>query len=113
MLIAPKVGGIKVKGGMIKADGQLAGTPSVLLDAIALILTEDAANGLCGDCAAVDFVADAFAHLKAIGNTDGAKPLLSRAGVEPDDGVTALDSRFLKAASQRFFDREFKVRHLP
>ena len=30
MLIAPKVGGIKVKGGTLKADGQLAGTPSVL-----------------------------------------------------------------------------------
>ena len=27
MLIAPKVGGIKVKGGTLAADGQLAGTP--------------------------------------------------------------------------------------
>ena len=29
MLIAPKVGGIPVKGGKLEADGQLAGTPSV------------------------------------------------------------------------------------
>jgi catalase len=39
MLIAPKVGGIKVRGGTLKADGQLAGTPSILFDAVALVLT--------------------------------------------------------------------------
>lgn len=48
MLIAPKVGGIKVKGGTLAAEGQLAGTPSVLLDAVALMLTKDAATKLCG-----------------------------------------------------------------
>ena len=41
MLVAPKVGGIKVKGGTLKAEGQLAGTPSVLFDAVALILTRE------------------------------------------------------------------------
>ncbi len=46
MLIAPKVGGIPVKGGTLEADGQLAGTPSVLLDAIALVLTTQAAKKL-------------------------------------------------------------------
>ena len=44
MLIAPKVGGIPVKGGTLEADGQLAGTPSVLLDAIALVLSSKAAK---------------------------------------------------------------------
>ena len=47
VLIAPKVGGIPVKGGTLKADGQLAGTPSVLFDAIALVLTTQAAKKLC------------------------------------------------------------------
>src|SRR3546814_12293746 len=45
-LVAPKVGGIKVKGGTLKADGQLAGSPSVLFDAVASILTEEQAKAL-------------------------------------------------------------------
>ena len=113
MLIAPKVGGINVKGGVLAAEGQLAGTPSVLLDAVALILTKEAATKLCGESAAVDFVSDAFVHLKAIGHSDGAQPLLDKANVVPDDGVTPLDASFIKAAAKRFYDREPSVRLLP
>ncbi len=43
MVIAPKVGGAKMSDGKKQAaDAQLAGCPSVLLDAVALILDEDA-----------------------------------------------------------------------
>src|SRR6185295_8444710 len=112
MLIAPKVGGISVKGGTLKADGQLAGTPSVLLDAIAVILSKKAATQLASDGAAVQFVMDAFGHLKAIGHNAEAKPLLDRAGVKPDAGVTDLSAAFVKAAARRFYDREPKVRDL-
>ena len=55
---------------------------------------------------------DAFGHLKAIGHTPEAKPLLDKAGVEPDDGVTELGNSFIAAAGTRFFDREPKVRRL-
>lgn len=113
MLIAPKVGGLKVKGGMLEAGGQLAGTPSVLFDAIALVLTPAAAIRLCGESAAVDFVSDAFVHLKAIGHSDAAQPLLDKAGVVPDEGVTSLDSSFIKAAARRFPAREPSVHILP
>jgi len=75
MLVAPRVGGIKVKGGTLEADGQLAGTPSVLLDAVALIVTTERAEKLCSDGAAVQFVMDAFAHLKTIGSDDNASAL--------------------------------------
>src|SRR3546814_12032030 len=51
-LVAPKVGGIKVKGGTLKADGQLAGSPSVLFDAVASVLTEAQATVLGKDGAA-------------------------------------------------------------
>ncbi len=112
MLVAPKVGGIKVKGGTLKADGQLAGTPSVLFDAVALVLTREAAAKLAEEGAAVDFVRDAFGHLKAIGCTPDADPLLDKAGIVRDEGVTALDKKFIGAASRRFFDREPKVRTL-
>jgi catalase len=112
MLIAPKVGATKVKGGTLKADGQLAGTPSCTLDAIALVLSEEAAATLARDGAAVQFVMDAFGHLKAIGHSAGAAALLAKAGVERDDGVTGLDKAFASAAARRFHDREPKVRSL-
>ena len=91
MLIAPKVGGLKVKGGTLKADGQLAGSPSVLFDAVALVLAPEAAAKLCKEGAAVQFVMDAFGHVKTIGHDAGAKALLDKAGVEPDAGVVGLE----------------------
>ncbi len=109
-LVAPKVGGIATTKGPLKADGQLAGSPSVLFDAVALVLSPEGAAVLTGEAAAVQFVMDAFAHCKAIGADKGAKALLDKAGVEPDDGVTALGADFIAAAGQRFWDREAKVR---
>ena len=112
VLVAPKVGGIKVTGGTLKADGQLAGSPSVLFDAVALVLTKAAAVKLASDSAAVGFVMDAFVHLKTIGHDDGSRPLLQKAGVVDDDGVVML-AEFLDIAPQRHWDREPKVRVLP
>lgn len=46
-IIATKVGGVKLAdGSMLAADGQLAGTPSVLFDAVAIILSEKGAKAL-------------------------------------------------------------------
>ena len=111
LLIAPKVGGLEVKGGTLKADGQLAGSPSVLFDAVALVLAPEAAARLCKEGAAVQFVMDAFGHVKTIGHDAGAKALLDKAGVEPDAGVVSLD-QFAKVAPKRHWDREPKVRML-
>lgn len=113
MLIAPKIGGIKVDGGTLEADGQLAGTPSVLLDAVALVLTKEAAEKLTTDSAAVDFVCDAWAHLKAIGHDEGARLLVDHCHVPADaDGVTDTGASFVDNAALRFFDREPDVRDL-
>jgi catalase len=113
VLIAPKIGGAKLADGMmLKADGQLAGTPSQTVDAIALVLSEKGARMLLKDAAAIQFVMDAFGHLKAIGASAAAQPLLARAGVEVDSGVTGLGEGFLAAAAKRFWDREAKVRPL-
>nr|WP_233141317.1 catalase [Haematobacter missouriensis] len=103
--VAPKVGGLSLEGGKMKADGQLAGSPSVLFDAVALVLTAEAAKKLSRNGAAVAFVVDAFSHLKAIGLNDGAKTLLDRAGVEAGPGVTGLDG-LVEAATQRYWERE-------
>lgn len=69
------------------------GGPSILFDAVALVLSEEAANRLTGEATARDFVADAFAHCKFIGFTAGAMPLLAKAGIEPemDEGLIPLD----------------------
>lgn len=111
-LIAPQLKGIKVKGGTLDADGQLAGTPSCTVDAVAIVLTEKAAKDLCKEGAAVQFVMDAFAHLKAIGHSEGATSLLDKAGVVAGDGVFDLGANFLKAAGTRFYEREPSVRKL-
>jgi catalase len=109
--VAPKVGGLKLKGGMMKAHGQLAGSPSVLFDAVAVILSPEAAARLAKDGAAVQFVMDAFGHVKTIGHDAGAKELLDKAGVEADAGIVGLDN-FAKIAPKRHWDREPKVRTL-
>ncbi len=112
VVIAPKIGGATLSDGShAPADAQLAGCPSVLLDAVALVLNGTSAERLSKDGAAVQFVMDAFAHLKAIGHSDEARPLLEKAGVIPDAGVVGLSGKaFVRAASTRYFDREPKVR---
>jgi catalase len=84
-IVAPKVGGaMAADGTMFPAQHMIDGGPSVLFDAVALLLTEESASRLTGEAAAKDFVSDAFAHLKFIAFTPGAVPLMTKAGVEPD-----------------------------
>ena len=68
-------------GTTITANGQLAGTPSQLFDAVAVILSADATAMLVKEAAAVQWVMDAFGHLKAIGYNKEAQPLLDKAGI--------------------------------
>jgi len=112
MTIAPKVGAVPLSdGSKVAADAQLFGQPSVTVDACAVILSGEAAAKLVKEGAAVQWVMDAFGHLKAIGANAAAQPLLDKAGVEPDEGVTDL-AGFVEAAKQRYWDREPKVRTL-
>ncbi len=112
VLVAPRIGGAKLADGSVrKADGQLAGTPSQLFDAVAVILSEKGVAAMLKEAAAVQWVMDAFGHLKAIGANTVSQPLLDKAGVEADAGVTDLDG-FAKAAVRRYFDREESVRTL-
>ncbi len=79
-IVAPKIGGVKLQGGkMLPADGQLAGTPSIIFDAVALVISQEGCAQLLGESAATDFVKDAFGHLKAIGFT-AERPAFARQG---------------------------------
>lgn len=113
VIVAPKVGGAKLSDGkQQKADGQLAGSPSQIFDAVAIILSKEGCAVLVNEAAAVEFVMNAYGHLKAIGASAAAQPLLDKAGVVHDVGVTALDGAFVKAAALRFYDREASLRIL-
>ena len=108
VLVATKVGGLPVKGGTLKADGQLAGSPSALFDAVASIIRPDAAEGLAKNAAARAWFADAFAHCKTIGACPATKALLERWGIEADKGVVAIDE-FAALAPARHWGREVKA----
>ena len=91
---------------MLPADGQLAGTPSIVFDAVAVIVNNSAAARLAKDGAACDFVRHAFGHLKAIAYSEDAKPLLEACGIKEaqrDEGVVPAGEvePFIAAASTR------------
>jgi catalase len=115
MFVAPKIGNVKLSdGSLLKIDGQLDGTPSVIFDAVAVILSDAAATALGKEAAAIDFVRDAFGHLKALCIDDGAEELLKKAGIENDAGVIEIGAidRFIAAAKTRQWEREASVRTL-
>jgi catalase len=114
-IVAPKVGGVQLSdGSLLVADGQLAGTPSVLFDAVAIILSDQGVKVLSKESAAIDFVRDAFGHLKAIAVDKGGQALLRIANVGQDAGVVDANDKeaFIAAAKTRQWDREKSVRTL-
>lgn len=114
-IVAPRVGGTKLDdGSMLAAEGQLAGTPSVLFDGVAVVLSAKGARALSKENAAIDFVRDAFGHLKAIAVDQGGQALLTRARIARDAGVVDAGetAAFITAAKTRQWSRERSVRTL-
>ena len=117
-VIAPKIGGATLSdGALLPAQQKIDGGPSVLYDAVAVIVSDEGAALLSKDAPSKDFVADAFAHCKFMGLSPEAKPLLVKAGIaeDLDDGCLGLKSAddakaFVAALGPlRFWDRESKV----
>lgn len=117
-VIAPKIGGATLSdGSKIPADQKIDGGPSVLYDAVAVIVSDKGANLLAGDAPAKDFVSDAFAHCKFIGYSAEAMPLFAKAGLadDLDEACMKIDkdtdaSKFIAACrALRFWEREAKV----
>lgn len=91
MIVAPKVGGATdAEGNLVEADAPISGAPSIMFDTVVLLLSADGAQDLATLSSGVDWVSNAFAHLKIIGHTAEAQPLLDAAGVRADDGVIPL-----------------------
>ena len=119
-LVAPTIGGITASdGSAVLADQALTGAPSTMFDAVVVAPGEDGVASLAREAAAVDWLRDAFGHLKVIGHVPAAKPLFDRAGVDMDAdagtisvaGKAAAVKGFLAVAKrQRIWDRELQVR---
>ena len=72
------------------------------------------AKTLATESAAIDFVRDAFGHLKAIAVDKGGHALLKIANVGQDAGVVDTNDKdaFIAAAKTRLWAREKSVRTL-
>ncbi|MDC7682233.1 catalase [Asticcacaulis sp. BYS171W] len=98
-------------GSLTDADGQLLGTPSQIFDAVFLLLSEAGVKRHMNEGATIEWIMNAYGHLKAIGHTPETHPLLEKAGVVHDEGVVLIDD-FIDAAKKRYWAREPKVRTL-
>jgi len=114
-LVAPTVGGVSLSdGALVPADHKIDGGPSVLFDAVALLLTADGAATLSQLPAARDFVTDAYAHAKFLGYTDTAGAMFDAVGLagKADPGFVLLDGResidtlLQQCAQLRYWARE-------
>ena len=117
MVIAPKVGGATdAKGKLVEADLPLSAAPSILFDTVVVLASKGGAEDLATQAPAVDWVRDAFGHLKVIGHSAEAQPLFDKAGVQPDGGVVPLSaeksvgSYMTTAKGGRIWKREPSVR---
>ena len=118
-VVAPMIGGVEASdGSWIEADEKIDGGPSVVFDAVAVLLSDAGAKLLAEEATARDFVADAFAHCKFIAHNGAAAPLLAKAGVAADGGVVELKAgrdaaAFVQTCRQlRFWEREAKVKRV-
>ncbi|MBN8189808.1 hypothetical protein JF540_24275 [Salipiger thiooxidans] len=113
-VIAPKVGGVKTsEGDMLPANQKIDGGPSVLYDAVAIVVSDEGARELAAMLPGKQFVADAYGHCKFIALTPEAAPLFEAAGVNSEaEGVMTLKkpaaaADFLEAChAVRVWDRK-------
>ena len=90
-VIAARINGVTLDdGSVLAADQIVAGAPSVLYDAVVVLVSSEHATELAALPAAKGFLADAHAHRKFVGHTVDARALFSAAGL-PDE----LDGGFI------------------
>jgi catalase len=76
-VVAPAIGGVEAgDGSWIEAHQTISGGPSMLYDAVALMVSDEAAVEFANHPVARDFVPDAFAHSKFIVYAPSVLPLL-------------------------------------
>jgi catalase len=92
-LVAQKIDGVHLADGTVQPANQaLAGAPSCLFDAVLVIGSENGIAPLLTQPAALDWLRDAWRHLKAIGLDSAGTLLAHAAGVPTDEAVVMLDT---------------------
>ncbi len=117
-VIAPKAGPIRTnKGKEIVPNHFLAGAPSVLFDYVVVAPAAKNAKSLASESAAIDWIRDAFSHLKVIGFNEASAMMFEKASVQTDadEGVVNVGAGNLSAFTSackkyRIWDREPKIR---
>jgi len=111
-IIAPQINGIVLSDGTpIFAQEKIGGGPSVLYDAVAILLPEPAALKSMDLFKVEEFIKDAYFHAKFIGYSNESLSLIQQLNLPIDKGLLLLDSKvssieFLKACSQlRYWQR--------
>ncbi|MGZ8999395.1 MAG: catalase HPII, partial [Allosphingosinicella sp.] len=112
-VIAPKIGGVTLSDGTkVAAKQKIDGGPSVLFDAVAILVSAEGAALLAADAATQDFVRDAFGHCKFIGLTKEAQPIFAKGGIADDLDEACLALSTAKDAAA-FVDSIASLRHWP
>jgi catalase len=118
-VVVPTIGGVTTKKGEhLAADHALFAAPSIFFNAIALCPSADGASLLSKEAAAIDWLRDAFGHLRIVDYVEDARALFDAVGVDAgaDEGVVALANSgsvatFISAAKrQRILAREPTLR---
>jgi catalase len=123
-IVAPAIGGVvTAQGDVLPADHKIEGGPSVLFDAVAILPSAEGGKQLALQAEAVNFLRDAYGHLKVIGYLPTAAPVLVKAGMsdvnpDKDAGLVSLATKTVPefiaaAAAGRVWPRERMVRNIP
>ena len=113
-IVAARIGGcVASDGTAVEADQMIDGAPSVLYDAVALLISSELAHEFALVPAVRDFVTDAHSHCKFVAYSPGAAALFEATGMADhlDQGYLKLDgsdtaSDFLDQCRQlRYWDR--------
>lgn len=123
-IIAPTIAGVTTSAGeLLPADFKIEGGPSVLFDAVAILPSDEGGAKLALMAEAVNFLRDAYGHLKVVAYLPTAAPMFVKAGMsdanpDADPGLAPLGVKtvadFVEAAAAgRIWTREPLVRAVP
>jgi len=119
-LVGPRIAGFQDhEGNVHPVDHVLSGGPSCIFDTVVILGADPAIQQLVNEASAVDWVRDAFGHLKIIGFHPASRPLLDAASVDiAEEGVHEIgpkrknDEFIARAKKGRCWEREPSLRSI-
>jgi catalase len=110
VVVSPRREGFRpTKGDLQPADAALDSAPSCLFDAVAVLGETNSMKPLKSHPAALQWLRDAWRHLKVIGLDAAGRDLAKAAGIGEDDAVLSLDT---KRAADNFCQWAARGKHI-